>query len=276
MEKTCSKCGRNKPASEFYRNKGGRDGLRTDCKACVQERKKRMEIVRPPTDTIRTCTKCGQEKLIVEFPFSSIHSTGYRPHCLECKQDAGRKSQITRRKLLSKQPGYGRKENARLKKRFKTVKSMVQHLKESTPCRMCGGKFPYYCLDYHHLDSKSKKFSLHRIRSTSKTRALKEMEKCVVLCSCCHRLAEAEKRGDFHASKNTQKVRNRQIILQAKSVPCVDCGTMFPLPAMDFDHVRGEKLGCVSRLTARFGKTRLLEEMAKCDVVCANCHRIRT
>jgi hypothetical protein len=42
---------------------------------------------------------------------------------------------------------------------------------------------------------------------------------------------------------------------------------------MDFDHVRGEKLGCVPQMSS---VERILAEAAKCDVVCANCHRIRT
>jgi hypothetical protein len=46
---------------------------------------------------------------------------------------------------------------------------------------------------------------------------------------------------------------------------------------MDFDHVRGDKLLNVSRLrNGRLAWWRLLAELKKCEVVCANCHRIRT
>ena len=46
---------------------------------------------------------------------------------------------------------------------------------------------------------------------------------------------------------------------------------------MDFDHVRGEKLIDVSRLrSGRPARARLDAELAKCEVVCANCHRRRT
>ena len=34
--KTCSKCGEEKPLSEFYRNKDSRDGYRADCKKCLR------------------------------------------------------------------------------------------------------------------------------------------------------------------------------------------------------------------------------------------------
>jgi hypothetical protein len=54
-----------------------------------------------------------------------------------------------------------------------------------------------------------------------------------------------------------------------------DCGEGDPV-VLDFDHVRGEKLFSVSKgLTDRSFDT-LVAEMAKCEVVCANCHRRRT
>lgn len=45
---------------------------------------------------------------------------------------------------------------------------------------------------------------------------------------------------------------------------------------MDFDHVRGLKEGEISQLVYTAGEERLRSELDKCDVVCANCHRIRT
>jgi hypothetical protein len=47
---------------------------------------------------------------------------------------------------------------------------------------------------------------------------------------------------------------------------------------MDFDHREGElKTDNVANLVASpHSMKKLLEEIAKCDLVCANCHRIRT
>ena len=45
---------------------------------------------------------------------------------------------------------------------------------------------------------------------------------------------------------------------------------------MDFDHVRGEKVANVSSIWSRKSWEAVLEEVAKCEVVCANCHRLRT
>lgn len=71
--------------------------------------------------------------------------------------------------------------------------------------------------------------------------------------------------------------RNRRIVATAKAVPCHDCGQRFPPYVMDFDHVRGEKIDLVPRMAVRpVPLLVLLREIAKCEVVCANCHRLRT
>ena len=57
----------------------------------------------------------------------------------------------------------------------------------------------------------------------------------------------------------------------------MDCGGSFPPVCMDFDHVRGEKLFNIgSEARGGVGWERILAEVAKCELVCANCHRIRT
>ncbi len=70
---------------------------------------------------------------------------------------------------------------------------------------------------------------------------------------------------------------NREIIIAAKSVPCADCGVQYPPCVMDFDHVTGEKRFNVGNVVwSRTTTAALLAEIAKCEVVCSNCHRIRT
>ena len=70
----------------------------------------------------------------------------------------------------------------------------------------------------------------------------------------------------------------RAVILKAKDRPCADCDKVFHHWAMEFDHARGEKLFDISssRCGVKKNLNKLLEEIAKCDVVCANCHRYRT
>ena len=64
---------------------------------------------------------------------------------------------------------------------------------------------------------------------------------------------------------------------QMKSHPCMDCGGKFSPCAMDFDHRPGEiKVGSIAILMAGGRMTAMKEEVKKCDLVCANCHRVRT
>ena len=67
----------------------------------------------------------------------------------------------------------------------------------------------------------------------------------------------------------------RDLIRAVKDQPCADCGQEFPFFVMDFDHVRGKKKLCVAQMR---GQTldEVISEIMKCDVVCSNCHRIRS
>jgi hypothetical protein len=69
---------------------------------------------------------------------------------------------------------------------------------------------------------------------------------------------------------------NRALIVKAKDVPCADCGGRFHPCAMDFDHINGTKEYNVGRMVGQASEARLLAEIAKCEVVCANCHRVRS
>ena len=57
--------------------------------------------------------------------------------------------------------------------------------------------------------------------------------------------------------------------------PCCDCGISYPYYVMDYDHVRGKKVNNVSHLISR-GMKAVKDEIKKCELVCSNCHRIRT
>lgn len=56
---------------------------------------------------------------------------------------------------------------------------------------------------------------------------------------------------------------------------CTDCGYNADSRALDFDHAPGSKAFSISRAANRRWEA-VVAEMDKCEVVCANCHRIRT
>ncbi len=71
-------------------------------------------------------------------------------------------------------------------------------------------------------------------------------------------------------------MRARLYSQEAKKVPCVDCGISYPYYVMDFDH-REEKTTEINKLVKGGPSLKTLQkEIDKCDVVCSNCHRIRT
>jgi hypothetical protein len=72
-----------------------------------------------------------------------------------------------------------------------------------------------------------------------------------------------------------RRIEQRILIDSFKEAPCVDCKQTFPPYVMDFDHVEDNKYTNVSSMLGH-SKEKVLEEIAKCELVCANCHRIRT
>lgn len=81
-------------------------------------------------------------------------------------------------------------------------------------------------------------------------------------------------RTDYQARKRQGL---REYVAELKKAPCMDCSGTFPTCAMDFDHRPGEtKVHAIHQMITRNASmVRLKAEIAKCDLVCANCHRIR-
>lgn len=82
---------------------------------------------------------------------------------------------------------------------------------------------------------------------------------------------------DYYIEKAKRlKESKRRFLNAVKSYPCEDCGIGFPSCAMQFDHrKREDKLFTPSTLINK-GWPKLIDEIMKCDVVCANCHAVRT
>jgi hypothetical protein len=67
------------------------------------------------------------------------------------------------------------------------------------------------------------------------------------------------------------------IIVAAKEVPCARCSHVFPSVCMDFDHLpEHEKLINIGSPKNWTSVQRIRTEIAKCQVLCSNCHRIVT
>lgn len=103
------------------------------------------------------------------------------------------------------------------------------------------------------------------------------------LCKTCQnkyqrKLYRHSKKRRLQISKINKgyRERNRQFILSyLEDHPCIDCGSS-DVRALDFDHIRGEKRISVCLTVSRaWSIDNIKVEIAKCEVRCANCHRIR-
>jgi hypothetical protein len=77
------------------------------------------------------------------------------------------------------------------------------------------------------------------------------------------------------ASRAKQRIEQRLLIRQyLETHPCVDCG-IADIRVLQFDHIeRGPDIRRISKLIGT--RNKLLAELEKCEVRCANCHMIRT
>jgi len=90
--------------------------------------------------------------------------------------------------------------------------------------------------------------------------------------------ANMERLKELWAQRDKSREKNFRVMVNAiKDVPCMDCNIKYPSYVMDFDHRLGEvKLFNIGHISRAWTIKRLLQEINKCDIVCSNCHRIRT
>jgi hypothetical protein len=100
-------------------------------------------------------------------------------------------------------------------------------------------------------------------------------------CKTCSRAKDKrhyqspERKSALKKAVTECRERNMKFLLEyLSSHPCVDCGESDPI-VLDFDHVRGEKKVDVSSMSS-YCLASVQEEMSKCEVRCANCHRRKT
>lgn len=80
-----------------------------------------------------------------------------------------------------------------------------------------------------------------------------------------------------YLDKNARSFQmRRELTRQLKNRPCANCGQQYPYYVMDFDHRENEIKRCDLSQTYNLSINAIKNEAAKCDVVCANCHRERT
>lgn len=104
-------------------------------------------------------------------------------------------------------------------------------------------------------------------------------------CKTCQKIAHLKwRRKPFNSSKfkkyrsdssKRNGLKKKDLVRGLKNNPCSDCGVKYHYSVMDFDHLRDKKFN-IGRDGKGHSFEDLITEISKCDLVCANCHRIRT
>lgn len=132
----------------------------------------------------KVCTKCNRRKQITLF---NKRYNGVQPHCSKYTRLASRKHY---RANVSKYI-------ARRLSRKKELVSWFRELKRNLKCERCSENH-LGTLDCHHKEKRNKIGSLSDLitqRGFSKKRLLEELQKCIILCSNCHRKEHWEEKN---------------------------------------------------------------------------------
>jgi hypothetical protein len=149
-------------------------------------------------------------------------------------------------------------------------------------------------MDFDHRDPNTKLFAITGGHAPllSRKRLIAEIDKCDIVCANCHalrtyaNLLERRRRSlpeEWAPGQSPRIAQNRArwranaaMLNELRDIPCADCGRRFPPCVMQFDHRDpATKRFEVTRIITR-ARPVILAEVAKCDIVCTNCHRVRT
>ena len=175
-------------------------------------------------------------------------------------------------------PGRVREATKRFKYRNQ---AKVDAIKLERGCADCGYNEHPRALQFDHVrDEKVHDVCWMVLKAFGWDRIQAEIDKCDVVCINCHATRTANRREVVirDTPKGRWKQRTQGKVTDIKLASgCIDCEYNQHPCALEFDHVRGEKVENVSRMVlSGFAWDRIVTEIAKCEVVCANCHAIRT
>lgn len=101
---------------------------------------------------------------------------------------------------------------------------------------------------------------------------------CKPCCNAKARVYYLAQRAEKISLARKRKIEMREWLREQKTGPCADCGVTYDPVCMDFDHLpeftKEDNIANLMRRNA--SKARLAAEIAKCELVCSNCHRLRT
>ncbi len=102
--------------------------------------------------------------------------------------------------------------------------------------------------------------------------------RCVECMRASRRKHYYENKEQYYDRNKVSRAKMRAYLTALKeSTPCADCGINYPSFVMDFHHLEAaDKEAEIGALISNGTWAKLLAEVDKCVILCANCHRIRT
>lgn len=251
--KTCPKCNTEKDGTEFGKNKNRTDGLSFSCKVC--RRTDAKAYAKTPDQQAK------RQQWYQENAGKVAQQAKVRWDSNKASYEPARKKWAVdnKAKMQEYQSGLWGKH-----------REFIDNQKACQPCTDCGQVFPPYVMEYDHLADK--KFRIGDLAHRDRALVMEELAKCELVCCACHRVRSQDRKGDSSIPK---LVSFRSWINTLKSNPCTDCGRVMSSVSMDFDHVVGEKVKDISDMWS-WRRDKVVAEIAKCELVCANCHRERS
>lgn len=227
---------------------------------------------------MKTCLACGAQfpvRVVIDGKLRSLYG---RRFCLECSPFGAHNTsnvpvgsmppnvlmELRRKKRNAKT--YRSQKRRRSRRRQDLIASAGGH------CQDCGYVGP--ALEFHHRDPSTKEFSVGEFNG-SLTRLLAEAAKCDLLCANCHRLRHALREASESVDAVTRHRRNRKLraVAYMGSV-CEGCGRGGHSSLFEFHHWNAdEKDFGLSEHGIPHSWERTVAELAKCVMLCANCHR---
>lgn len=237
--------------------------MQSNCKDCQRAYREhyRAKAIENTFEGNLTCAKCGNEKHCSKFA-KAASKTGFSSWCKECKKEYQDAYEYT--------GGYRNRRKERV--------AWLHDIKRNQSCIDCNEIYEPICMDFDHIEErgvKIKTISRMVLDNTKKDIILKEIDKCELVCVLCHNKRTKERLNKRYPNTKYSSTteRNIKIINDAKSVPCCICKESRDLCNMQFDHLDpSTKFKDICQLK-NFKTATLQAEIAKCQVICALCHR---
>jgi hypothetical protein len=139
-------------------------------------------------------------------------------------------------------------------------------------CKKCGAQ-DIFILEFHH-ENKNKESSISQILDKRFSDFIKEVGKCILLCSNCH--AELHCDSLCKSKQRCQRSKNKKQILDLLKIKeCTICGYVGNnFASLDFHHIdKNKKSFQMSKNLKEMTIGDLMCESKKCVVICKNCHK---